>query len=138
MANEHGDTSSSSRSSEDCPGPRGRLPPTVAPSVESMRRGTSDSPLFRFEDGRYLTRELFVAAVRESLVRAGVDPLRYAGHSFRIGAATTAAEQGIQDSLLKALGRWEGSAYTVYIRTPIKTLCRVARTLGGGQDRGNE
>jgi len=56
-------------------------------------------------------------------------PSHYAGHSFRIGAATTAAQRGIQDSLIKTLGRWESSAYTVYIRTPRETLCSVARSL---------
>ncbi len=78
-----------------------------------------------------------MAAVREALRTAGVDPSRYAGHSFRIGVATTAAQQEIQDSLMKALGRWESAAYTVYIRTPRETLCEVARTLVG-EDRGNE
>ena len=40
-----------------------------------------------------------------------------------------AAQQGLQDSLIKTLGRWESSAYTSYIRTPPATLCKVAKSL---------
>ena len=48
-----------------------------------------------------------MAAVRAVLTEAGLVAKDYAGHSFRIGAATTA---GIQDSLIKTLGRWESAA----------------------------
>ena len=53
----------------------------------------------------------------------------FAGHSFRIGAATTAAQCGIQNALIKTLGRWESSAYTRYIRTAPEVLYKVSRTL---------
>ena len=76
-----------------------------------------------------MTRDRFVSAVRGALQAAGVDPSKYAGHSFRIEAASTAARNGIQDSLIKTMGRWESSAYTLYIRTPRETLCAVAGTL---------
>ncbi len=79
--------------------------------------------------GVSLTREQFVSAVKAALTEADVDSSRYTGHSFRIGAATTAALRGLPDSLIKTLGRWESSAYTVYIRTPRETLCSVASSL---------
>ena len=41
------------------------------------------------------------------------DSHKYAGHSYRIGAATTASLCGIQDSTIKMLGRWQSSAYTL-------------------------
>ena len=76
-----------------------------------VQRGSVLGPLFRFADGRMLTRKWFIAAVGRALVGAGIDPSRYAGHSFRVGVATTAALRGLQDSLIKTLGRWESSAY---------------------------
>ena len=45
-------------------------------------------------EGRPLTREVFVSKVREALSEAGLDPLKFAGHSFRIGAPSTAVSQG--------------------------------------------
>ena len=96
-----------------------------------VQRGSTGGPFFTFAEGRALTRDRFVTAVRTALTVAGFDCSLYAGHSFRIGAATTAARRGIQDSLIKTMGRWESAAYTVYIRTPRETLCAVSSTLAG-------
>ena len=57
------------------------------------RRGPGDGLLLSFSDGRLLTRERFVAAMRRALETAGVNVSTYAGHSIRIGAATTAARR---------------------------------------------
>ncbi len=82
-----------------------------------------------FHNGRYLTRARFVEELQSALREAGVDARLYAGHSFRIGAATTAAQCGLQDSLIQTLGRWRSSAYTIYIHTPKPTLTAVSATL---------
>ena len=83
-------------------------------------------PFFRFRDGRGLTREQFMSATRSALAAAGFKAEHYAGHSFRIEAATTAAQIGIQDSLIKTLVHWESAAYTIYTRTPPEVLQGVA------------
>ena len=54
---------------------------------------------------------------------------KYSGHSFRIGAATTAASVGVEDSLIKTLGRWESSAYLLYVRVPRDRLALVSKRL---------
>ncbi len=69
-------------------------------------RSEGHGPLFRFRDDRPLTRMRFVAKVKGALTTAGMD---YSGHSFRMGAATTAAQQGISDATIKMLGRWNNA-----------------------------
>ena len=71
-------------------------------------------------------------AVRSALEASGINPSNYAGHSFRIGAATMAASCGLQDSLIKTLGWWESATYTLYVRMPRETLCAVSRSLSVG------
>ena len=107
----------------------GPLCPVAAVLSYVVARGSSAGPLFLWEDGKFLTRARFVESMRTALTQAGYKAKDYAGHSFRIGAATTAAQRGIQDSLIKTLGRWESSAYTRYIRTPPPVLRGVAKIL---------
>ena len=92
-------------------------------------RGTEPGPLFRYQDGRLLTRQRFANAVRDSLTHAGVDQSRYCTHSFRIGAATTAAAKGVEDAVIKTLGRWESLAYLQYVRIPRERLVGISRCL---------
>ena len=61
--------------------------------------------------------------VKQTLKKAGFDSSQYAGHSFRIGAATTATACGIQDSLM------ESSAYLAYVKIPRETLAGVSHRL---------
>lgn len=92
-------------------------------------RGKKEGPLFVFGDGRFLTRQRLVEAVRQALSKAGMDPTQYCGHSFRIGAATTAARQGMEDSVIKTLGRWRSLAYLDYIRIPRDLLASYSNML---------
>ena len=87
-------------------------------------RGAAQGALFVFSDGRLLTRQRFVERVRDALQRAGVDQSKYCGHSFRIGAATTAAAKGMEDCIIKTLGRWESLVYLQYVKL------RITRTAG--------
>lgn len=93
------------------------------------KRGSTPGPLFQFEDGSFLTREKFVAEVKQLLVSAGINPSPYSGHSFRIGAATTAAHAGMDAALIQTLGRWKSSAYQLYICIPRESLASVSSVL---------
>ena len=92
-------------------------------------RGTDQGPLFYFTDRRLLTRERFVKEVRAALSKAHVNPDVYAGHSFRIGAATVAYAKGIEDSTIMTLGRWKSNAYQRYIRIPQQQLAKLFATI---------
>ena len=105
------------------------LCPVAALLAYMAIRPAIGGPLFVFKDGSSLTRDRLVVAVREVLQQVGIDAAKYSGHSFRIGAATTAAKVGIQDSVVKMLGRWESSAYQRYIQTPRHTLAALSARL---------
>ena len=62
-------------------------------------------------------------------MKVGLEASKFAGHSFRIGAATTAAARGVEDSLIKTLGRWESSAYLLYVRIPRERLAGLSTVL---------
>ncbi|XP_070532958.1 uncharacterized protein [Ptychodera flava] len=87
-------------------------------------------PVFQFADGTWLTRQRLTHYLRKLLVHSGIESAElYTTHSFRSGAATTAAEAGLPDWLIKTLGRWRSDAYQVYIKTAKETLDSVPRVL---------
>ena len=63
-------------------------------------------PFFLLKSGQALSGGGPVSAVRLALGSTALDISRFNGHSFHIGAATTAVEVGIPDCTIKLLGRW--------------------------------
>lgn len=59
--------------------------------------GNMPGPLYRNRDGSRVSRSDFTKILLASLKISDLDPNRYKGHSFRIGAATYAAEKGFTD-----------------------------------------
>ena len=105
----------------------------VCPVLEILRyvgvRGPVSGPFFRFENGAPLTKAVFISRVRTALITLGLNCQNYASHSFCIGAATTAARAGLEDSVIRSLGRWSSDAFLRYIRTPRDQLTNYSRTL---------
>ena len=58
-----------------------------------------------------LSKANFVDATRQVLSAAHLTAKDYAGHSFRIGTATTAAMTGLEDSTIQTMGHWKSSSY---------------------------
>jgi hypothetical protein len=86
---------------------------------------TATAPLFLMPDGHALSRSSFVKRLRLLLPILGVDAALYSPHSFRIGAASTAARANIPVYLIKILGRWSSSAYRRYLRVSSSTLAQA-------------
>ena len=111
----------------------GRTDQTLCPVTALINyiaiRGNSPGLLFHFNDGTPLTKSKFMQQFRQLLIQAGIDSTLYAGHSFRIGAASTAAAKGIEDSLIQTLGRWKSSAYLSYVRLPPANLAAVSHII---------
>ena len=80
-------------------------------------RGAASGPLFCESDLRPVTISSFNNELKRCLVFCGLDTSRYKGHSFRIGAATHASEQGFSDSQIRKLGRWQSDAFKTYLRS---------------------
>ena len=74
-------------------------------------------PLFINHDGYPVLRSEF-SKMLGSVIRLCnlLDPTRYKGHSFRIGAATYAAEPGVSDTKIRHLGRWKTDDFKKCIR----------------------
>ena len=93
------------------------LCPVMALMSYLRLRGGADGPLFHFASGSPLSRSRLSSQLRKLLSAAGFHG-NYSLHSFRVGAATTAASLGFPDHLIKALGRWSSDAYRVYVKLP--------------------
>ena len=105
------------------------LCPVAALLSWMVTRGNRPGPLFYFASGKPLSRSTFVREFRQAVSEAGVSPNGYSGHSFRSGAATTAARNGVSDCHIKKLGRWKSSAYLRYIKPAPSQLASFSRSL---------
>ena len=76
-----------------------------------------------------LTKSSFTNKIRVGLQAVGLPESNFAGHSFRIGTATAAANAGIEDSVIRTLGKWSSSAFLTHIHTPREQLARFSATL---------
>lgn len=91
---------------------------------------TSSQPLFAFvRPKQWLTRNNLTMDLRTILQHCGLPANNFYSHSFRIGAATTAAKAGLPPWLIKVLGRWSSDCYERYIRTPKCTIFEVPKLL---------
>ena len=89
--------------------------------VQSLREYLSvrphlTGPLLLHADGHCLSRYQFTAVLRACIRQAHLPPEQFGIHSFRIGAATHAFEEGLPTSDIMAVGRWRSAAFKAYIR----------------------
>ena len=78
----------------------------ASPITYLALRVPGQGPLFYFQDSHPWMCQRLVAAVRTSLTEIGLKPNQYLGHSFCIGAATTAAACEVPVSTIKTLECW--------------------------------
>jgi len=93
------------------------------------RRKITPGTFFILASGRPLTKDALTAETRQLLSHLGCQASDYAGHSYRIGAATAAASTGLPQWLVKTLGRWSFDCYERYIQCPLAILSGVALKL---------
>ena len=81
-------------------------------------RGNKSGGIFIHEDGFPVSRSWFSAQLSSAIRLCGLNPSVYKDHSFRIGAASHAADKEISDAEIRILGRWKSNAFQKYIRVP--------------------
>ena len=97
-------------------------------------RGLADGPLFLFKNGTTLTKQLISHYLRLLLPLCGVSSVDlYASHSFRIGAATSAAIAGVPEHVIRHMGRWKSDSVLRYIRIDNNEVIKVSRALANVQ-----
>ena len=79
---------------------------------------TPSTPLFHHPDRTPTTRAWLMKRVDELLRKSGRDPRQYSSHSFRKGGAVSLQSLGVEDSLIRRLGRWKSDAFNLYVRDP--------------------
>ena len=84
-------------------------------------RGPRSGALFITVDGAPVSRSYFSNQLSSAIQFCGLSPSVYKGHSFRIGAASHAADKGLSDAQIRLLGRWKSNAFQKYLRMP--SLC---------------
>lgn len=78
----------------------------------------------------YLTHSKFVHILKATLAKAGIDPSRYSGHSFRRGGCTYAFSLGLSPTLIKLRGDWKSNAYERYVHVDNNCQIKMAQLLG--------
>ena len=99
----------------------------VTAVLEYVRvRQDEPGPFFVSRAKTPVTKAWLVQQVRHVLRSLGLPQDDYAGNSFRIGAASSAALSGIEDSTIQALGRWQSAAFLQYVRMPREQLAHIS------------
>ena len=74
------------------------------------------APLFHFKNGPPLSMGTLRRILRRLLRNLGYQARSFNTHSFRIGAATSAAMKGLSAKNIKQLGRWKSRCFRDYVR----------------------
>ncbi|XP_052416254.1 uncharacterized protein LOC127961253 [Carassius gibelio] len=86
-------------------------------------------PLFIDESKKPVTRFWFQKHLKAVLQQSGIPVKNFSSHSFRIGAATSAAQKGLSQQQIQALGRCSSDAFHSYIRTNRFHIKKAHQTL---------
>ncbi len=86
-------------------------------------------PLFLDHAGKPASRTWFQKHLKAVLLSAGISAKKISSHSFRIGAATSAAQKGLTKHQIQTPGRWSSEAFQSYIRTDQSHIKSAHQTL---------
>ena len=77
-----------------------------------------------------LTHTAFVSYLKKCLLKIGLDPSQFSGHSFRRGGAFFALQCGIPADWIKLQGDWASNAYERYLDPSLSLRKQLASKIG--------
>lgn len=89
--------------------------------LSKRKHDLSSQPLFSFMDGVPVSRQFFTE-LWLALSFCNLNLHQYETHSFRIGAATTAADWFVTELQIQHMGRWKSNVFKKYIHIPTLQL----------------
>jgi len=92
-------------------------------------------PLFRDETGTPFTGAKLNKSLKERLMSYISYGGKFRAHSFRIGLASTLAQQGLSDTEVAEAGRWSSRAFELYMKLPRVKRAGTARKISSIEDR---
>ena len=98
-----------------CPGEK-VCPVANLEAYMAIRPVGAGSALLLHSDATPLSRYQFTRVLAKAVAAAGLPPGGLTPHSFRIGAATTAAAMGLGGRTVQRIGRWRSDCYKRYVR----------------------
>ncbi len=104
--------------------------PLLHPPPPPQSKLPSD-PLFTDDSNHPVTRFWFQKHLKAVLHLSDTPAGNFSSHSFRIGAATTAAHKGLSQQQIQELGRWLSEAFKSYIRSDRSHIKEAHQTLIG-------
>jgi site-specific recombinase XerD len=87
-------------------------------AIRPLTQRLASDPLYTFGSGRPLDRKS-VNQVLKHLLADHPQKHRLNTHSYRIGAATTAADNNVFLACIQKAGRWKSERYTSHIRNRV-------------------
>jgi hypothetical protein len=92
------------------------------------------APLLQLLDGSPLPYKDLSKYIKALASRLGLNPKNFAGHSLRIGGATTLALLGVPAYEIQTLGRWLSVSYQLYTRAGPGLAAKAARIFASFAD----
>jgi hypothetical protein len=96
-----------------------------------VRQGDHTTPLLNLTSGQLLTRSSLATMLQQLLVSVGI-PHAYSTHSFRIGAATSAAVSDLPAWFIKRLANEKSECFSKYVGGHPKLFESVSAALSTG------
>ena len=104
------------------------LCPVVALLDYLAHRSGTPGRLFQLEDSKPLKRQTFATSVQQALTSSDLDGSQFNGHSFRIGAATTASAAGLEELTIK---HTQGQSGSTVCPIPVRDNTEDPNPFGG-------